>query len=111
MAGKRSLTLFFSVVVSLLLCAQKPIEYYTTISPDDGMKQIIYKAAHLVPTQRQFKWQQYELTAFLHFGINTFTDKEWGDGTEDPKLFNPFELNAEQWVKTCKNKTRNTQTE
>jgi alpha-L-fucosidase len=102
MAGKRSLTLFFSVVVSLLLCAQKPIEYYTTISPDDGMKQVIYKAAHLVPTQRQFKWQQYELTAFLHFGINTFTDKEWGDGTEDPKLFNPSELNAEQWVKTCK---------
>lgn len=102
MIAKKIGLLAFLTTVSILLHAQKSIEYYTTISPDETEQQIIYKAANLVPTQRQFTWQQYELTAFLHFGINTFTDREWGDGTEDPKLFNPSELNAEQWVKTCK---------
>jgi len=54
------------------------------------------------PTPQQASWQEAELTMFLHFGMNTFTDREWGDGTEDPKLFNPAELDARQWVRVAK---------
>ncbi|MEP6951376.1 MAG: alpha-L-fucosidase, partial [Ginsengibacter sp.] len=54
------------------------------------------------PSERQLLWQQMETTAFLHFTVNTFTDKEWGDGTEDPKIFNPTHLDARQWIKALK---------
>lgn len=60
------------------------------------------KIAAIRPTPRQLTWQRYELTAFFHFGINTFTGREWGDGKEDPKLFNPRELDCRQWVRAVK---------
>ena len=55
-----------------------------------------------VPSQGQLAWQQLETTAFLHFTVNTFTDKEWGEGTEDPKIFNPSNFDARKIVKTLK---------
>jgi len=72
------------------------------IDSTDTPEMIIQKAANIVPTERQYNWQKQELTAFLHFGMNTFTDSEWGDGTENPADFNPTELDAEQWIKTLK---------
>lgn len=54
------------------------------------------------PTPHQLAWQQMETTAFLHFTVNTFTDKEWGDGTESPAVFNPLKFDARQWIKGLK---------
>ncbi|XP_004308143.1 PREDICTED: alpha-L-fucosidase 1-like [Fragaria vesca subsp. vesca] len=54
-----------------------------------------------LPTYSQLKWQQRELIMFLHFGVNTFTDSEWGTGHESPAIFNPAGLDANQWVKTA----------
>ena len=75
---------------------------YAVILPTDTEKDIIRKAANVVPSPRQLRWQQYELTAFFHFGINTFTEREWGTGKEDPALFNPTALDARQWVQAAK---------
>lgn len=54
------------------------------------------------PTPQQLAWQEAELTMFLHFGVNTFTDREWGDGTEDPAIFDPSDLDTRQWVQAAK---------
>ena len=58
-------------------------------------------AASIVPSERQVKWQEMEFYAFFHFGINTFTNSEWGNGNEDPELFNPEKLDCRQWAKVC----------
>ncbi|MGX7078243.1 alpha-L-fucosidase [Globicatella sanguinis] len=63
------------------------------------MKNKINEAIKVVPSKRQLNWQQLEFIGFIHFGINTFNDAEWGTGNEDISIFNPSELDAEQWVK------------
>jgi len=83
---------------SILLDAQN----YVTLPPNASSTEILKAAISVRPSERQLAWQSMEYYAFIHFGINTFLGQEWGDGTEDPSLFNPTELNADQWVKTIK---------
>ena len=55
----------------------------------------------IAPSQKLITYQQMELIGFIHFTVNTFTDKEWGYGDESPKIFNPSALDTEQWAKTA----------
>lgn len=59
-------------------------------------------AAGVTPSARQLKWQGMEFYAFCHFGMCTFTEKEWEDGTSSPEKFNPTDFDAAQWVSAVK---------
>jgi alpha-L-fucosidase len=92
-----------SVALFLLLAAKCVFgQSAVAILPSDNEADIIRKAAHVVPSPRQLRWQELELTSFFHFGINTFTDREWGDGKEDISLFNPTKLDCRQWIRVAK---------
>lgn len=60
------------------------------------------KLIEIRPSKRQIEIQKLGFYAFFHFTINTFTGKEWGDGQESPSLFNPKEMDADQWVSAIK---------
>ena len=98
--------LLWAIALLMTGCASQPkqelYEKQVTFPTDATLEQKVDMASRLVPTPQQLEWQQMEFTAFLHFGINTFTGREWGDGTESPELFNPSELDAEQWVRALK---------
>lgn len=86
-------------------CQSQPEQLYQTsvTFPDSASLEAKCRmAAHVVPSGRQLAWQKMEFTCFICYGINTFTDKEWGTGKEDPRLFNPTALDASQWVRTAK---------
>jgi alpha-L-fucosidase len=66
-------------------------------------KEVIPPAAILpLPTEWQLAWQDMEQYAFIHFTTNTFTDKEWGYGDENPAIFNPTVMDVTQWTKIIK---------
>lgn len=96
-------TLFLVIASPLFSQAVRPIytgNNYVILRPGETIDQIADKAAGVTPSSNQLEWQRLEFSAFVHFGMNTFTGREWGEGNEDPALFNPSQLNARQWVRT-----------
>ena len=61
-----------------------------------------FELSRAVPTRAQLEWQRDEIAMFAHFGVNTFTDREWGDGTESPSIFNPLRFDARQWAQAAR---------
>ncbi len=97
-------------IVSLLLPAlmllsscreSRPKSNYVAIKKGESSESIIEKASKVAPSDRQVAWQELEFTMFAHFGMNTFTNREWGEGTEDESLFNPTAFDAAQWVQVA----------
>ena len=91
------------MMAALVGCCQKSANVKSIRFPEGiSTEEKIELAATVVPSEKQLRWQTLELTAFLHFGMNTFTGNEWGNGKDSPSLFNPTELDCRQWVKALK---------
>lgn len=65
-------------------------------------KAFLKSAANVRPSERQRAWFDTEFYAFVHFTVNTYTDLEWGLGNEDPQIFNPCDLDCDEWVEAIK---------
>ncbi|SKA05166.1 alpha-L-fucosidase [Pilibacter termitis] len=65
-------------------------------------KQRKKQLANIRPSKVQLDWQEVEFYSFFHFGMNTFTGREWGDGVTSPKVFHPTNFDARQWIRTVK---------
>ncbi len=72
------------------------------VETNDSNDRIMEKAAHVIPTANQWSALQNEFIAFVHFGPNTFTQVEWGNGYEDPKVFDLKQLDTDQWCEAMK---------
>ena len=73
-----------------------------SIMPGECLTSLVAKASAVRPDGRQISWQELQQTAFLHFGVNTFTGAEWGTGQEDPDVFQPTQLDTDQWARTLR---------
>ncbi|HUZ06694.1 MAG TPA: discoidin domain-containing protein [Candidatus Paceibacterota bacterium] len=87
------------LLATTVVAAQDQIPYSTmqVISNGDSAAVIAEKAAKVLPRANQTDWMRLERTFFLHFGVNTFNGVEWGSGREDPSIYNPTALDANQW--------------
>lgn len=74
----------------------------TTFHPSDTLRQRLKKAAHVAPSPAQLKWMEREYIAFLHYSPNTFTNRQWGNGTETLVDFCPDQQHIAQWARVCR---------
>lgn len=94
--------LFLLLLSASVFLPGTPVKNTYPIKKTDSRDSIIIKAAHVVPTRNQYAALKNEFIAFIHFGPNTFTRKEWGNGMEDPKIFDLHHLETDQWCETMK---------
>ncbi len=83
--------------------SQIPYAIIHVVNEGDSDAVIAEKAAKVLPRPNQVAWMRLERTFFIHFGVNTFNEVEWGSGREDPTIFNPAELDADQWMRAITN--------
>lgn len=96
-----------SLFTLLGACTSAPTQQKTegksfSVPANASREDIIELSTQVRPSYRQIDYQQREMLGFIHIGMNTFTGAEWGTGKEDPAIFNPDRLDAEEWVKTFK---------
>ena len=99
----------FGVGMLFAACAEKsrpdltlPCQNTIAIESTDTPESIMEKAAHIVPSPMQMEALKNEFIAFIHFGPNTFTRMEWGNGMEDPRVFDLKQLDTDQWCEAMK---------
>ncbi|HEV8692819.1 MAG TPA: alpha-L-fucosidase, partial [Lysobacter sp.] len=85
-----------------LLAGTAAVAFGATRPVLSGPHTAVESVARPRPNTRQLAWQREELALFVHFTVNTFTGKEWGEGDEDPQVFNPEQLDARQWARAAK---------
>ena len=96
MRAQRTTSLVLAAVFANPLAAQAPTQVPSGATSDER----VALAGTVRPSPRQLRWQATGFNAFVHFGMNTFTDREWGDGTESPATFAPSDFDAGQWART-----------
>ena len=79
---------FLIVIIALSYSCSENVQPPTPVGP--------------LPSKRQLVWHEMGFYGFLHFNMNTFTNVEWGSGSESPRTFNPTDLDARQWAKVAK---------
>jgi alpha-L-fucosidase len=91
-------------ILALIACLFGESESGSRVAMDhnDSEEEVITKATTVTPTGVQYGWQTLELTALIPFGMSTFTSVDFGNGGEDPQLFNPTDFDAKQWVSVLK---------